>query len=113
MLAQLLLLGGGDDDNGPEAPFDPLKYPIRLLGAQIAVATALGASALVSFCVLRKHYPMLYEPRRARRSKPFVFLLLCKKELSGCFIKSLMPFFSFRRSAGAVKLDVWLDSVPA
>lgn len=65
MLAQFLL---GDDDNGPEAPFDPLKYPVRLLGAQIAVATALGASALVAFCVLRKQYPMLYEPRRARRS---------------------------------------------
>lgn len=56
-------------DNGEdrEKPFDPLQYPIRLLSAQLAVATALGVSAILTFCILRRKYPQLYEARRARR----------------------------------------------
>lgn len=56
------------EDNGPDAPFDPLKYPVRLLGAQIVIAGTLGISATIAFCLLRQKYPQLYEARRARRS---------------------------------------------
>lgn len=52
----------------PEAPFDPLKYPVRLLGAQIALATTLGVSAFLSFCILRRAYPRFYEGRRTVNS---------------------------------------------
>lgn len=54
-------------DETPEKPFDPLQYPIRLIGAQLAVATALGIAAVIAFCALRIKYPQLYEARRARR----------------------------------------------
>lgn len=65
-------------DHEPEAPFDPLKYPVRLIGAQLAVATSLGVTALVTFCVLRRKYPQLYEARRARRRECFFcFLFSC------------------------------------
>lgn len=60
-------LPGDGDGGGRESPFDPLKYPIRLLGAQLAVATTVGCWALVTFCILRRRYPQLYEARRARR----------------------------------------------
>lgn len=57
----------------PKAPFDPLKYPVRLLGAQIALATTLGVSAFLSFCILRRAYPQFYEGRRTFKSTYFFF----------------------------------------
>jgi hypothetical protein len=59
------------DNDGPEMPFDPLKYPVRLLGAQIALAAALGVSAFLSFCFLRRTYPQFYEARRTVKSTYF------------------------------------------
>lgn len=55
----------GDDD----IPYDPRKYPMRLLGAQLVVATVLGFGALLAFCVLRIKWPQLFDARRARRRK--------------------------------------------
>lgn len=55
------------DGDTPDTPFDPLKYPQRLLASQIAVAVALGVTATLAFCMLRRHYPQLYEARRSRR----------------------------------------------
>lgn len=51
----------GDDD----IPYDPRKYPMRLLGAQLVVATVLGFGALLAFVyyVSNGHsYLMLGEP---------------------------------------------------
>lgn len=54
-----------------DLPYDPRKYPLRLLGAQLAVATALGLTALLAFCLLRIKWPQLFDARRARRSMFF------------------------------------------
>lgn len=61
-----------DYEDAPEKPFDPLQYPIRLIGTQLAVAATLGIGAIVTFSFLRKKYPQLYEARRARR-REFVY----------------------------------------
>lgn len=63
------MTANGDD----EIPYDPRKYPMRLLGAQLAVASLLGIGALLTFCVLRIKWPQLFDARRARRSE----LLVC------------------------------------
>lgn len=73
------------DDPLPEKPFDPLQYPIRLLSAQLVVASTLGLSALLTFCLLRKKYPKLYEARRARRAG--------LPELSGSFFGWLWSLY--------------------
>lgn len=66
-------MNGNDDE---DIPYDPRKYPLRLLGAQLAVATAIGASAFLSFCILRLKWPNLFDARRARRSEYFRHLIL-------------------------------------
>ncbi|KAF5132035.1 hypothetical protein DV495_001744 [Geotrichum candidum] len=65
MTHQTTILLDLSESDGPETPFDPLKYPVRLLGAQIALAAALGVSAFLSFCFLRRTYPQFYEARRS------------------------------------------------
>lgn len=55
-------------DTGPKYPDnDPRQHPPQVLQTQLAIAVALGASAYISFCVLRRKWPQLYEPRRERR----------------------------------------------
>lgn len=69
----------GDND---DIPYDPRKYPMRLLGAQLAVAAAIGVVAFLTFCVLRLKWPQLFDARRTRRSK-------CS------YLRSLHIFFLF------------------
>jgi len=71
MTHQTTILLDLSESDGPETPFDPLKYPVRLLGAQIALAAALGVSAFLSFCFLRRTYPQFYEARRSVKSMYF------------------------------------------
>jgi len=87
-----------DYEDTPEKPFDPLQYPIRLIGAQLAVATALGISAVVTFSILRKKYPQLYEARRARRRRlktPLDLIWLWRIQLTTVFYFCYFHFHFF------------------
>lgn len=57
----------GDEDPGIPGT-DPRSSPPRVLGTQLALASALGFSALVSFSFLRYKWPKLYSARNARRN---------------------------------------------
>lgn len=54
-------------DGLPEHRPDSPDNPQRLLASQLAIAVALGVSALLSFCMLRRQYPQVYEARRLRK----------------------------------------------
>lgn len=54
------------DDEDPKYP-DFGNTPPRVLSTQIALATALGISALISFSILRFKWPKLYAARTARK----------------------------------------------
>lgn len=57
-------------DTSPKYPDnDPRRNPPQVLQTQLAIAVALGASAYISFCILRRKWPQLYAPRRALRKE--------------------------------------------